>query len=98
MLDCTKEDTFEDATKVIARLERVDPSCVRIMANFDEVSRSGISSRSSKGLCSSPRSAQLIKQRSSGALESKDLLKAAQHKFDGMRMAIVDYAARVKKK
>lgn len=38
---------------------------IKLNINFDEVSKSGISSRSSKGVSNSPRSANILKQRSS---------------------------------
>ena len=68
---------------------------LKLIINFDEVSRSGISSRSSKGLNNSPRSATRNK---SINLESKEILKSLQYKTDGLKMNIVDYASRVKKK
>jgi hypothetical protein len=97
VLDCSKETSFQDAIERIALLERVNHSQIKLNINFDEVSKSGISSRSSKGMSNSPRSAtNILKQRSS--LESKDILKNFQYKNDHLKMAVVDYASKLKKK
>lgn len=66
MLECSPQHTFEDAVKTLARLEKVEPTSIKLLLSFDEVSKSGISSQSSKGIQRSPKSSESLKrQRSS---------------------------------
>ena len=84
-VECGAETTFDDVIMTIARLERIDVKRVKMMINFDEVSRSAISGRSTKGIGHSPISPMsavgndtLKRHRSS--LDCRNHLFLSQHK------------------